>query len=152
MPGAIRYLHSIDLPAQDSIALPAVAVSTFARFFGDPAADPRATPPGEVVDKVEDLAEVAADAVEDVHDDRVAGPAVAEQLGTPNSVSIPGAGHGVDGSVAVASEGAAMVVRCGSSLMSSARIRAAIMTTAATVKATVSALVKPCLNGSNDAA
>jgi hypothetical protein len=32
------------------------------------------------VDKVEDLAEVAADAVEGVHDDCVARPGVAEQL------------------------------------------------------------------------
>jgi hypothetical protein len=35
---------------------------------------------GEAVDEVEDLAEVAADAVEGMHDDRVAGPGVAEQL------------------------------------------------------------------------
>ena len=76
IPGAIHYLHSIDLPTQDSIALSAVAVSTFARSFGDPGVDPSATTPGEVVDKVEDLAEVADDAVEGVHDDRVAGPGV----------------------------------------------------------------------------
>jgi len=35
---------------------------------------------GEVVDEVEDLAEVAADPVQGVHDDRVAGAGVAEQL------------------------------------------------------------------------
>jgi hypothetical protein len=47
---------------------------------GDPGVDPSAKTPGEVAAKVEDVAEVAADAVEGVHDDFVAGPGVAEQL------------------------------------------------------------------------
>ena len=37
-------------------------------------------PPGEVVHEVEDLAQVAADPVQGVHHDRVAGPGVAQQL------------------------------------------------------------------------
>jgi hypothetical protein len=37
-------------------------------------------PPGQVVHKVEDLTQVTADPVEGVHDDRVAGPGVGEEL------------------------------------------------------------------------
>ena len=66
--------------------------------------------PGEVVDEVEHLAQVAAEPVEGVHHDRVAGPGVAQQLvqavpvdggagllvGVDPLIGDPGSGEGVE--------------------------------------------------------
>jgi hypothetical protein len=80
MPGAIHYLHSIDFPTQDLIASLTVAVSTFVRFFGDPGVDPGVTWPSEVGTRLRTSRRSRPMRSRVVHDDRVAGPGVAEQL------------------------------------------------------------------------